>query len=1138
MRNAVHHPSGPPNGLLASRMTFALASIVCLLAWSNASGQVPGGPNVTSATDSITKQIEDGKHQLESNSGLDDDSKARLQGLFEKADEAVQDANAKRKQSEGYQQQIQTVSDDLKAIETALADLKQPPSVSETASIEQITQQLAQSTSELTAAEKRAADLAAEPVRRERRLSEIPAELTDNEAKLQQTREQLGQPAPGNETPLETRARNTLLNARAAQLQQTLDSLRNEQATYLATASLLPRQKTLADAEVKALRGKIDLLRRELSERQLRQARDETDQLRRAAAEAPDFLQSLTTSNIQLSELHQSMIQDAEEAQRTLSEVKSRFDDLTSELETASKRVDAVGLTEALGLLFRERQQVYNQLRVEFQPRPDLQEQVQQYQIKAFRLEDEARKIDEILASNDQVDLDRSLSDIDWGNVSNEEARLLLLKSRRELIEQTLRTQNLLVQTMISSDTQRRELLQSIDEYDSFVNRHLFWTRSAPPFSIGELVYVPDAIAYLTSASSWQRLFGHVLRSLQTFPIRCVLLAAALLALLMFRGRLRRVTIREGQQAHRFDATFHSTIVALVATVLAAAVWPVLFWSAAYVLEARPSADSLIRGLGNGLELVVPFIVAIEWLKEMCRNDGLAESHFGWGEDVRKLLRRHLRWYLPIGACCYVLMPTFRACADTAVATLGSRVFCVTLFLATALFHHRLFRQASPIYTQLVRSNPDSMIYRSRKWLWWILAASPLLPAMMALSGYLDTTFRLSRSMQSSLLLAVVIVLVFGLISRWLTLRRRDVARRKAHEARQRRIAELEHGPEETLASETGIVIEEEEPTDLPTLDHHTRQTAFILVGIAALICLAFIWSDVLPAFEYFAGKTLWPVGTGESIEYVTLLDILSSLALVFVLGIAIRNLPSTLEYLVLSRTSMDNGARYAITTLLRYALVVVGALVVLNLLSVPYQQLGWLLAAISVGLGFGLQEIVANFVSGIILLLERPVRVGDIVTVGDTTGIVSRIQMRATTVTNWDRKELIIPNKDLITGTILNWSLTNMINRLTIEVGVAYGSDPDQVRDILRRTVMANPEVLDDPAPLISFETFGDSSLNFAVRLYLQKLDNRIEVTHQINTAIAKAFEKAGIEIPFPQRDLHFKLEEFPAIEKDRALE
>ena len=129
---------------------------------------------------------------------------------------------------------------------------------------------------------------------------------------------------------------------------------------------------------------------------------------------------------------------------------------------------------------------------------------------------------------------------------------------------------------------------------------------------------------------------------------------------------------------------------------------------------------------------------------------------------------------------------------------------------------------------------------------------------------------------------------------------------------------------------------------------------------------------------------------------------------------------------------------------------------------------------------------------------------------------------MRATTVTNWDRQELIVPNKNLITGKLLNWSLSNEINRLVINVGVAYGTDTNLVYTLLEKVVKANPKVLADPVPLINFDQFGDSSLNFMVRCYLSGLEHRVNVTHQLHTAINQAFNEAGISIPFPQRDVH----------------
>ena len=171
-----------------------------------------------------------------------------------------------------------------------------------------------------------------------------------------------------------------------------------------------------------------------------------------------------------------------------------------------------------------------------------------------------------------------------------------------------------------------------------------------------------------------------------------------------------------------------------------------------------------------------------------------------------------------------------------------------------------------------------------------------------------------------------------------------------------------------------------------------------------------------------------------------------------------------------------------------------------------------------------GLQEIFANFVSGLILLFERPIRVGDVITLGDVTGSVTKIRIRATTVTNWDRKELIVPNKDLVTGRLLNWTLTDTTNRIVIPVGVAYDSDPQRARDLILEVVSSHPNVLDDPRPNVTFEAFADSSLNIVVRAFLSSMDVRLATIHDLHIAIHKQLGEAGIEIAFPQRDIHIR--------------
>jgi potassium efflux system protein len=259
-----------------------------------------------------------------------------------------------------------------------------------------------------------------------------------------------------------------------------------------------------------------------------------------------------------------------------------------------------------------------------------------------------------------------------------------------------------------------------------------------------------------------------------------------------------------------------------------------------------------------------------------------------------------------------------------------------------------------------------------------------------------------------------------------------------------------------------------------------------------------------------------------ERLDPITLAD----LGLALVMGTATfffaKQLPAVLEMILLRSADVTAGGRYTVTTLTTYAIITVGLLVVFGLIGVQWSQLQWLVAALGVGIGFGLQEIVANFISGLIILFERPVRVGDIVTVGDTDGVVTKIQIRATTIRNWDRKELLVPNKEFVTGRLLNWSLSDQMTRVVVVVGVAYGSDVDKALALMREAAQEHEHVLDDPAPILSFEGFGDNSLTLILRAYLSSIDYRIATITDLHKAINRKFADAGIVIAFPQRDLH----------------
>ena len=173
-------------------------------------------------------------------------------------------------------------------------------------------------------------------------------------------------------------------------------------------------------------------------------------------------------------------------------------------------------------------------------------------------------------------------------------------------------------------------------------------------------------------------------------------------------------------------------------------------------------------------------------------------------------------------------------------------------------------------------------------------------------------------------------------------------------------------------------------------------------------------------------------------------------------------------------------------------------------------------------GIGFGLQEIIANFISGLIILFERPVRIGDYVTIGTQSGTVTRIKIRATTLSDLDNREILIPNRELITGRVTNWTLTNQTSRMTVAVGIAYGSDTERARDVILSSVKSVKSILKTPEPQVLFLGFGDSALNFEVRVFLPNFVVRPSVAHELHTQINKALESAGISIPFPQRDIH----------------
>lgn len=255
----------------------------------------------------------------------------------------------------------------------------------------------------------------------------------------------------------------------------------------------------------------------------------------------------------------------------------------------------------------------------------------------------------------------------------------------------------------------------------------------------------------------------------------------------------------------------------------------------------------------------------------------------------------------------------------------------------------------------------------------------------------------------------------------------------------------------------------------------------------------------------------------------ITIINIIQLILIIAVFFVVSKLLGRFLRRRILSRLGLDDGVQYTILRLSHYLIMVLGMLTALNLLGIPLTGLAVIFGLVGVGIAFGLQNITSNFVSGIILLFERPINVGDYIDVGETSGRVISINMRSTTVVTLDNITLIVPNSQFIENTITNWSVGDPKIRAIISIGIAYGSDTELVTNLLLKVAESHPKVMSDPKPSVIFKEFGDSSLNFDLRVWILNAIERFDVISDLNYTIDAAFRENNISIPFPQRDVHF---------------
>lgn len=763
-----------------------------------------------------------------------------------------------------------------------------------------------------------------------------------------------------------------------------------------------------------------------------------------------------------------------------------------------------------------------------------------------------------------------------------------LLQDRRALLDEVVRDYQVYRETLLSLDATQRRLREAARAFADYIDERVLWIASAPPVGAGDLHAAVDRLAWSFHPRVWADGGRALLADWRRAPLRPAGAGAIFVGFLVLCRRLRRAGERTGRaEAGPLRGALTGASMAALSAARWPLAFLLLAWLLR-AGAAEPGAPAVRMSVfADALGQTAILLLLLRFLSIICKPGGYAIKRLRWRESAAGVVRAELRWFTPLATIVSLVSlsapleigdPGAGAPDPTPVKRLAMTIF----MLAASLLLWRIFRPRGAVMSQIRMAARGGWLDRLRgAWL-LLLVGAPLALGALALLGYVYTSVELGRRLVGSMFALAAVVIVQNALTQWLVAARRTL---ELEQARRRREA-AEQTPEDAVGGEGSVRPAEE--TDLATLDAQTRRLFRSGTALTAAIALWLIWSSAAPALRMLERVELYPnfgavagaealapppanalvpddgapatdtsadpgaqaapapsgtIGQGPvgdlmrtaegrsgapaqeaDAQRVSLAQALLAVFVGLIAYIATRNLPGLLEITLLQRLEMDNGLRVAITTLSRYLIAVVGVLLVFSLAGIGWSKVQWLAAALTFGLAFGLQEIFANFVSGLIILLERPIRIGDTVTVGDVSGEVSQIRFRATTITDWDRKELVVPNKEFITTRLVNWTLTDPVTRIKIPVGVAYGSDVRTATEILLRVAREHPSVLDDPPPQALFLGFGDNALSLELRVHIPHMRHFIEVRDGMHRAIDDAFREAGVEIAFPQRDLHLR--------------
>jgi potassium efflux system protein len=1094
--------------------------------------QAPSSPPGAPTLDSINRRIEQIK-AIE----LDEETKSRIVGIYQ---EAIQQIQAGRKFAEAavdFDREREQGPDILKSIQEELSKpIEDPvirPEVGET--LADLDNKLKTREAELDTARKTKADWEAEKARRQTRRNDIPKQLAEAQKTLSALTDVAPGPPQGNGANPLDQAKTTLDQAKRFALQSEIDMLERETRSYEARNDLLKARQDKATRQVLDLEKRVKAWQAVVTSRREADAQAAMQEARLGLLEAHPALKELAEENAELARQRKDLSERIASAVSDDQAIKQSESQLSEEFKNIGDRVKAAGLTEVVGLRLRNRKATLPSIRAHQRALQEIRDRASVMQVEQLEAEDHRSDLVDLEAAVKETlaGVDKNLASS--GKKQVEENARDLLKAQLDHLDVLVADYETYFNKLSDLETSQRTYLTSIDDFTNFINKHVLWIQSAERFSLKEFSKTGAALKWLISPENWRAATSSVVGTIRTRPAFFGAFVILLVALVVLRRRINDRIVDIGALVSKVPTDkINLTVRATLLTGLTASIAPGVLFLPAWLLIAPPESSEFSRAVGTGLYETATLLLLAQFIRHMCRTNGLSEKHFKWRKEANRIIRGNMLSIQAIVIPAILIFFIFNAQSFAPYQeSLGRIAFCFA-FGGTGLIVHRLLRPASGVLDQVFKSRQSGgWLFQIQRLSAIVAGLAPWALVVLALIGYFYTSTQLAALLIHTAAVLFALSFINAFVQRWLLF---QMQRRAVREA-----AEKKSG---TSPSDTAVATGEDGTTvkisgpkvQISDINAQTKRLLRAGMTIAVVLGVWTIWSDVIPALNVLNEIQLWdnvvksvvttPLEGGEAtsknvidVVPVTLVDLIFCVLTFALTWIAAQNLPGLLEITILDRLPLLPSARYAVATVTRYLITTVGIILAFGMIGIGWSQVQWLVAAMTVGLGFGLQEIFANFVSGLILLFEQPIRVGDIVTVGNTSGVVSRIRIRATTILDWEQKELIVPNKRFITGEVLNWTLSDSIIRLSFPLEVARGPEPGVVRTMLEQIPVDVPTVLSEPESFVVFLGFGNNSLKFELREYTRR-DDILTTLNDTNSLIDRRMREKGIEISIPRQE------------------